>query len=261
MRRLKLRLLLLAPFAAILLAGTAFAQRPLEPATTGVETTASQVVVPVGTHLPLVLQNTINTRSARRGDLLYFETIYPVTVDNRVIIPAGSFVRGSLTEVKRPGRVKGRAQVFVRFDQLTLPNGYTLPLSATVTSAQGRGEEEMGRREGTVVSEGSKGGDVTTVATTGGTGAIVGAATGGGKGAAIGAGAGAAAGLVAVLLTRGKEVELPRGSTFDVVLDRELYLDASMVQFDSAGHPSNLPGPTPAERSDRRLGRRLPWPY
>ena len=238
-----------------------WAQQPDDPApaATAENSGTERVYVPAGTHLPLVLQNTINTRHAKRGDLVYFETIYPVTINNRVVIPAGSFVRGSLTDVKRPGRVKGRGQLFVRFDSLTLPNGYTVPLSASVRSAQGRGEEST-NKEGRVEGEGSKGHDVGTLAGTATTGTLIGAAAGRGKGAAIGAGAGAAAGLAGVLLTRGKEVELPRGSTFDIVLNRELSLAANMVQFDSAGHPSNLPAPMPAERSSRG-GIYRPWPY
>lgn len=267
----------IGPLLVVLLAfvtGLAFAQKPTYSNTQPAQDPQTEVSAPampeasqaapkfitvqMGTHLPLVLQNSIHTRSAKRGDQLYFETIYPITVENRVVIPAGSFVRGSLTEVKRPGRVKGRGEIHVRFDVLTLPNGYTVPLSATVKSAMGRGEEHS--KEGTVVGEGSKGQDVGTVATTTATGTIIGAAAGGGQGAGIGAGAGAAAGLAAILLTRGKEVELPRGSTLDVVLNRPLMLEASMVQFDSAGRASSLAGPTPAGRSDRG-NRRRPWPY
>src|SRR5260370_42576815 len=74
----------------------------------------------------------------------------------------------------------------------------------------------------------------------GGTG---GRAAGAGKGAGIGAGVGAAAGLAAVLLTRGPELELPRGTTVDVTLDRPLYLDSDKVQFTDPGHATALPGP------------------
>lgn len=260
MRGKKVQGMLLVGFLLVF-GGVVWAQQPDNPTPAAAPENSGpeRVYVPAGTHLPLVLQNTINTRHAKRGELVYFETIYPVTINNRVVIPAGSFVRGSVSDVKRPGRVKGRGQLFVRFDSLTLPNGYTLPLSASVRNAQGRGEESA-NQEGRVVGEGSKGHDAGTVATTAATGTLIGVAAGGGKGAAIGAGAGAAAGLAGVLLTRGKEVELPRGSTFDIVLDRELSLDANMVQFDSAGHPSNLPGPMPAERSSRG-GIYRPWPY
>jgi hypothetical protein len=47
----------------------------------------------------------------------------------------------------------------------------------------------------------------------------------GARGAGIGAGAGAAVGLAAVLLTRGREVELWQGTALDVVFDRPVALE------------------------------------
>lgn len=77
-------------------------------------------VLPAGTRIPMVLQNSVNTKNARVGDQLYFQTIYPVVANNRILIPVGSYVRGSVTFTKRPGRIKGRGELHVRFDELTL---------------------------------------------------------------------------------------------------------------------------------------------
>ena len=73
-----------------------------------------------------------------------------------------------------------------------------------------------------------------------GIGAIAGRS---GEGAGIGAGIGALAGLGAVLLSRGPEAELPRGSTVEAVIDRPIFLDADKVQFANPGQASTLPGP------------------
>src|SRR5713101_10108091 len=89
--------------------------------------------------------------------------------------------------------------------------------------------------EGKVTSPGGKGKDAGTIAETTAAGAGIGAIAGRAKGLGIGAGIGAAAGLAAVLLTRGPEAELPRGSTLDVVLERDLSLDASQIQFNNLG--------------------------
>ena len=70
---------------------------------------------------------------------------------------------------------------------------------------------------------------------------------------ALGAGIGAAAGLMAVLLTRGPEAELPRGSTLDAVINRSLFLDADKVQFTSPGQASTLPGPPNREPERSRV--------
>jgi hypothetical protein len=70
-------------------------------------TPEGKVVVTPGTHIPLVLHNGISTRTARAGDPVYLETVFPILVDAHVVIPAGSYVSGVITESKRPGRVKG----------------------------------------------------------------------------------------------------------------------------------------------------------
>lgn len=212
---------------------------------------APKLVVPAGTHLPLVLENTVNTKTAAVGDPVYFETVYPVVVNGEIVIPVGSYVRGAVTHVKRPGRVKGRGELHVRFDELTLPNGYTVALSASLATAGARQGEEVDREEGRIKGEGTKGEDIGTVATTTTAGAGVGAIAGGGKGAGIGAGVGAAAGLAAVLLTRGRELELPRGTTVDIVFDRPLELDPALVEFDWTGQSTALPAPGERDRSNR----------
>jgi len=228
------------------------AQEPEEkpaPAAKTAAAPAAKVVVPGGTHLPLVLQNTISTKTAEPGDPLYFETTYPVVVNNRILIPVGSYVRGTLTEVKRPGRIKGRGELHVRFDELTLPNGYTVNLTASLATTGAREGEEVDREEGSVKSDSTKGQDIGTVATTGGAGAGIGAIAGGAKGAGLGAGVGAAAGLAAVLLTRGRELELPRGTTVDIVFERPLELDPALAQFDWTGRSTALPAPAPRDQS------------
>lgn len=230
---------------------------------TGEEPSASTenyVTVPAGTHLPLVLQNTVNTKTAREGDFVYFRTTYPVVVSNRILIPVGSFVRGQVTKVKRPGRIRGRGELHVRFDELTLPNGYTVSLSASLAAAGTRHNQEVDRIEGSVKSDTTKTEDITTVATTGAAGSGIGAIAGrSGKGAAIGGAAGAIGGLAYVLLTRGRESELPGGSTLDIVLDRELKLDATMAQFDWTGKPTTLRAPQPHQKPRRPIRRRIPF--
>ena len=166
----------------------------------------------------MVLQNSVNTKNARVGDQLYFQTIYPVVVNNRILIPVGSYVRGSVTFAKRPGRIKGRGELYVRFDELTLPNGYTVKLQASLSNAGTVNNEEVNREEGGIKSDSSKAEDIGTVATSGAAGVGIGAAIGrgSGKGMGIGALVGVGAGLAAVLLTRGRELILPRGTTVEI---------------------------------------------
>ena len=212
--------------------------------------------VPTGTVLPLVLHNAISTRSAKAGDPVFLETIFPILINGKITIPAGSYVSGEVTEAKRAGRVKGRAEIRIRLDNLILPNGYQASFNAIPRDAGTGGNESVGK-EGAVQGDSNKAGDVNTVAQTTIAGAGIGAiATRTGKGALIGTGAGAAAGLAAILLSRGPEAELPRGTTLDVSLNRPLYLLADKINFTSPGQASTLAGPP--NREPRRTTGIIP---
>jgi hypothetical protein len=209
---------------------------------------AGQIVVPAGTRLPLVLHNSITTRSAKPGDPLYLETTFPILVNDRIVIPSGTFVQGEITEAKRAAKGKGGAEVRVRLTSLVLPNGYTAKFDAVPTNAGTGGSEYADKnKEGQITNDRDKAADAGTVIKTTGVGAGIGAIAKGVEGAGVGAAVGATAGLAAVFSTRGPEVELPRGSSLDVMLDRPLYLDAARINFTDPGRASQLPGPPSRE--------------
>ena len=178
-------------------------------------------------------------------------------MDNgRIVIPPGSYVAGTVTDVKRPGRVKGRGELFVRFDSLTLPNGVTRDFRARVGAVDGRGAEELDKAEGKIKSEGNKSGDARSVGEATAAGASVGVIAGGaagryGMGAGIGAAAGATAGMIGVLLSRGPDAVLAKGSTIEMVLDRSLHFQEGELNFGGAqpARFSDGPGPVQKERS------------
>lgn len=210
---------------------------------------SEKIKLPAGTRVAVVLENGISTRSAKPGDSVYFHTSFPITQDNRIVVPVGSYLRGELIESKRPGRVKGRGEFRMRLDTLIFPNGYTVDLNAAPRSADSGGKETMDS-EGKVTGAGGKGKDAATVAETTATGATIGAIADGLKGAGIGAGIGGLAGLGAVLLTRGPEAELPRGSALDIVLEHDLVLDTAQIQFSNTG--TAQPITPPPARPDQR---------
>jgi len=201
------------------------------------------ITVPAGTRLAVVLENGVSTGSAKAGDSLYFRTSFPITQNNRIVIPVGSYLRGELLETKRPGRIKGRGEFRMRLNTLIFPNGYTVDLNAAPRSADTGGRETMDP-EGKVTGPGGKGKDVGTVAATTVTGAGIGAIAAGAKGAGIGAGVGGLLGLGAVLLTRGPDAELPRGSALDIVFEHALVLDSSQIQYTNVGNSSPITPPT-----------------
>ncbi|MGD1097782.1 MAG: hypothetical protein ABSB35_38060, partial [Bryobacteraceae bacterium] len=152
-------------------------------------------LVEPGTHIPLSLINSVSTKNSVPGDRVYLETVFPILVSGRIVIPPGSYVSGTITEVQRPGKMKGRGEFHLRFDSLTLPNGTTRDFRARVSGLDGRASEELDRKEGSIKSEGNKSGDTRTVGETAAAGASVGALAGSLSGAAgMGAGIGAAAG-------------------------------------------------------------------
>jgi len=175
------------------------------------------VVVPAGTVIPVTLTSRISTKNARDGDGIYGKTVFPITVNNKIVIPEGSFVRGKVTEIRRPGRVKGKGELTLNFQTLVLPGGITVPIYTSLGGVGGAGER---KGEATVQGDSSKGEDAKTVGTTAAQGALIGVIADRGRGAAVGGGVGAAAGTAAVLLTRGKDLVLEPGTTIEIVLDR-----------------------------------------
>lgn len=164
------------------------------------------------------------------------------------MVPWGSEVTGTITQVKRPGGIGERGELYVRFDTLMLPNGVTRDFRGTVSVEDGAGTETLqdGDGQGTVEGEPTKGEDAETIAQTGASGTTNGAIVGGGKGAAIGAGVGSVTGLGAVLVLRGSEVRLLRGTALEMQLDRDLTFTADEIRF--VGAPYSVPFPSPPSR-------------
>jgi type IV secretion system protein VirB10 len=194
------------------------------------------ILVPTGTRIGVVLENGISTATAKPGDSVYFRTSFPITINNRVVMPVGTYLRGEVTESKRPGHVKGKGELRIRLYSMVFPNGYTVDMNAEPHSSDAANVKTD--QEGKMTGPGGKGKDATTIATTTATGAGIGAIAGGGKGAGIGAGIGGVAGLAAVLLSRGPEAQLPRGSSMDLMLEHDLQLDASQIRYKDVGQPS-----------------------
>jgi hypothetical protein len=188
--------------------------------------------IPQGTHLLLRMVNSVNTATAKEGDYVYLRTASPIAIDGDIAVPAESYVQGVVTHSKRSGRVKGRADIAIRIDTLTLPSGkvyHVNPHLASVDSGDSSTDSTQqvtSGAENDIKQGGGKEQDAGRIAILAGSGAAIGGlATRSFKGAGIGAGAGTAVGLATVLLTRGKEVNLRQGATMDVVFDRKVSLD------------------------------------
>ena len=183
----------------------------------------SEAVLQEGTRIYLQLNDHLSTKVNVEGDRFTANVIAPVYLDDRLIIPKGSIVTGSVSRVLRPGRFKGKAIMNLLFQSIRVPGRSETTIVASLAHVDSEGNSGI-QSEGTVRGERSAGRDAARVLTPGLTGAGIGAIAGGGKGAAIGAGVGAAVGLATIFSTRGKDIEMRRGSTMDIALDRPLIL-------------------------------------
>ena len=221
-------------------------------------------VVDTGVKIPLNLLNTLSSKQAAEGDRVYLETMFPVMVNGKVVIPPGSYVAGTVTQVKRPGRIKGKGELYLRFDSLTLPNGVTRDFRARVGGMDGGGDNQLDRDEGKIKGGGNKGGDARSIGQAAQMGTMVGGLAGAVSGRPVagiagGAAGGAAAGLAGVLLTRGPDVVLPKGSMLEMVLDRPLQFEDHELNFvaDAQYRPTRMVvTPAPAE-TKKSSG----WPF
>lgn len=215
----------------LLLASLAFGQDSAAPAAkSAVQAPANQITIPAGTKVPLELKQAISTKGAREGDAVYAQTTFPVVQNDRIIIPAGTYVQGRISRVERAGRIKGRAEVLIHFTTLIYPSGYTVMMPGAVENAPGAEKTSIKDTEGTIQQDGQTGKKVGTAASAAATGAVIGAmSTGGLKGAAIGGGLGGAVGTAIALLTRGNDVRLESGTTLEMVVQRDVPLDGSRI--------------------------------
>lgn len=265
---------MLKSFVLPLLATAIWAQNPSTPPNSAQmpdtlrqrsEPAPGSLSVAPGTRILLSMINSVSTKQALVGDRIYLETAFPVLANGRIVVPQGSWVTGTITEVKRPGRVKGRGELQVRFDSLTLPNGVSRDFRADLGAIDARDDQKLKREDSKISGAGDKSGDLGKVVggTTAGTviGSGVGAAAGNiGRGAGIGGAAGAASALAGVLLTRGPDAALSKGSTVEMVLDRPLVFQDTELDFRNAPpRNSGVQGNPPAPQTTRRGWSPIPF--
>ncbi|HSF41030.1 MAG TPA: glycine zipper domain-containing protein [Thermoanaerobaculia bacterium] len=170
------------------------------------EPRATPVDLPAGTTFDVEFLDTIGSATSRAGDTFRVRVYRDVFLDGDMVIPGSAEVVGVVTEAAPLGRVGGRAKLGLRFTDLVLPSGSTVPIDASLVQ---EGRNETGRDAATI-----------------GGGAAAGAVLGRilnkrdrGKGSVIGAIIGAAAGAVIASKTAGEEVTIPEGAVVSLKLD------------------------------------------
>jgi hypothetical protein len=169
-----------------------------------------EVTIPAGTMLKLNLTTGVASDSSKVEDAVRATLRSPITIGNVEALPAGTTVTGHVTDVARPGKVKGRARIGFRFTRLDPPGSAESMQIRTASYSR--------------IGEGSKKRDAATIGGGAVGGAIVGGLIGGKDGAAKGAAIGGAGGTGVVLATRGKDVSVAAGSPIAVRLTAPLTL-------------------------------------
>jgi hypothetical protein len=173
----------------------------------GTVPSAGGLLIPRDTIMRVELLSNLSTEASQEGDRFQVRVIEPKEYE-------GAAIEGQVKRVKRPGRVKGTAELQLSFDEIRFTDGRTAKMSAQVIevlqtgTSQGVGKVDP---EGGVKGKDSTKGDVAKVGAATGIGAVIGAIFGGGSGAAVGATIGAGVGTAGVLRERGKDIDLYQG--------------------------------------------------
>jgi hypothetical protein len=175
------------------------------PASTRTTAPAGTVEIPVGTEIDVRLQSALNSGTNQVEDRFEATTLVDVGVNSRVVIPAGSVMRGVVTQVEPATRTNRTARMTVSFDQVTV-NGQAYAIRGTVSQA--------------IEGEGIRG-ETARIGTGAGVGAIIGGILGGFRGALAGILIGGGGTIAA---TEGKEVQIPQGTVLRVRLDSPAYV-------------------------------------
>lgn len=167
---------------------------------------SGSLAIPRNTILALELLTPLSTDASQRGDRLQARVTEPSEY-------AGYIVEGRVSQVRRPGKVKGVAELQLAFDQIRSTDNRTATLHAELLEITPMTQDDQPEidSEGGVKGRSSTKDDAAKVGAASGVGAIIGAIAGGGKGAAIGAIIGGGAGTAGVMTQRGKDIRLERG--------------------------------------------------
>jgi hypothetical protein len=199
----------------------------------------NSAVIPAGSKVPLTLAQAISTKNAREGDAVYAQTAFPFVLDDRVLIPAGTYIQGKIMHSEHAGRSKKRAEILIHFTSMIYPSGYTVMLPGSIDNTPGADNKGVKDSEGTIQQDkdtGKRLEDAAKGAAVGGTvGSIGGVAAGGLNGARYGGLAGIAGGVAWALLKHGPELKLDVGTSIEMEIQRDVTVDASRIHMARAG--------------------------
>jgi hypothetical protein len=218
---------LTAVVAQMLCASLCLAQQPVQPPAAQNQRPEAppagqtMLTVPSGTRILLALVRPVSTKTTKPGDPIYLQTTFPVTAGDKLLIPAGTFLEGTLASFKRH---KDRVELQMQSAALIFSNGYKVDLLAPPTLTPG--PDAAIRTEG-----GHPKAAVASAAGASVGGMAIGGIAAGTEGAVIGGAIGGPVGFVlaVILLNHGNSLQIEAGSPVEIVLDHPLLLDERQV--------------------------------
>lgn len=225
----------------------------------------------------MVLTSPLHSTSGSAGSGVYLETLYPIIQDNKITIPAGTQVQGTVESSKRPGHFQRTAEFKLQFTTLIFPNNHMATINGALQSIPGSRTTRAHGSSGTLQTVDQTEKVITPVAAGGVTGAIFGSVEHIGIGKFVGAGLGAGLGLGGMLLKRGDAINLAIGVHVEMVLESPLLLEPEQVAANERSSPAHAIRPVDnvqskaacsadgqperlQQRCSTRTQSRLPWP-
>jgi hypothetical protein len=225
--------------------GMPASQPPLAAAGAAPHAAGSAVAVMPGTHVLMALTSPLHSISGTEGSGVYLEVVAPVVQQDRVIIPARTYVQGIVEGNRRPGHFNRGSEFRIRFTTMIFPNNSVTAIDGMLQSVPG--SKTRSRGQGTIRTVDQTEQVLLPAAVGAVGGAILGSVSRFGIGTFIGAGLGAGFGAGGVLLQRGDEINLPAGTRMEMVLRSEIMLSPGQANFNAAfvAPPSVLAAPQP----------------
>jgi hypothetical protein len=211
-------------FLAIFLSGAAVISgaAPAAAQTRGTPSNSWADSVRNAPHFLVRLDQELNTGKNKNHEIFQVRTMEPLVASNGHVLPVGSKIVGHISRIE-PGGLTGRARVWLTFDDIETARG-TLPIVAEVSSVPGEYSVQTGEsKEGEIAARNGKGSEVAEATAIGAAkGSAPGVTSHNSKEAAMGAAVG---GMAAFLASSGigQEIDLPKGTKLDLVLDRPLH--------------------------------------
>lgn len=92
------------------------------------------VTVPADTEAAIEMLSGLHSRISHVDDPIAARLTRPVYVDGRLALPDGTLLEGHVARVSAAGRMHHGAEMTLRFDEISLPDGQTAPISAIISS-------------------------------------------------------------------------------------------------------------------------------